>query len=323
MAAKRTPDIPKNNPQRQGRQGRPSVSRKPDIQNKNRPAAVSSHRPRVKRHPDGNAPVMSINEQTPSKRRALREAKKINSRDPEIRRGAKKAQEYKIKKKKKGLWRVAFVYAALFVVVLAAVAGVISLGFFINLNKVEPSPYEGLKLKMCLEHEAAELKAVSVDIEKYIIDDKFYVNMTALAKEFGFIVTGDRNWLRFITDEKTGESVCFEVGTPFAEVNGTEIRLNGAAIDFDGYLFVPVEFFREYVNGIEITLDEEKNVLYVLRDTYRNEAGHFDEAAVDFTLKPVKDSASISEFELSDEIKERCYFIPMITPPETEPVPAT
>jgi hypothetical protein len=310
LAVKRVPEIPKGNNEKRNDKKiakNPRINRVPDTRQGQNP----QNRPTVNR-----GTRMNINDQTPSRRRSAKEDKRINPDSPEVKRVAKRSQGYKIKKKQKGLSRLFIAYAVLFVLVFAAVSGVISLAFYINLTATEPSEYDGLKLKMCLEHEAKDLKAVTVDTEKYVKDGNLYVNMTAIAEKFDFIMTGDRNWLRFITNEKTGESACFEVGTPFVEINGTEVRLNGNSQKYEDSLFVPVEFFYEYVNGIEISLDEEKNVLSVLRDTSRNEAGHFDEAEIDFKLKDAGPCASISEFELSEEIKAKCYFIPLINTPQ-------
>lgn len=311
MAIKRAPDIPKG---QKGNQNDKPINPKPRI----------NRAPDTKKgqNPQNSPPVnrgtrMNINDQTPSRRRSAKEAKRINPDSPEIKRVAKRSQGYKIKKKQKGLSRLFIVCAVLFVLVFSAVAGVLSLAFYLNLTATDPVAYDGLKLKMCLEHEAKDLKAISVDVDKYVKDGSLYVNMTAISEEFDFIMTGDRKWLRFITNEKTGESVCFEVGTPFAEINGTQIRMNGNSEKYDDSLFVPVEFFEEYVNGIEISHDVEKNVLSILRDTSRNEAGHFDESEVDFKLKALESCASISEFELSEEIKAKCYFIPLMN--VTEP----
>ena len=309
MAIKRNPDFPRGDNRQKNVKNvnqKSRINRTPNTKN----GQISQNRPNANR-----GTRMNINDQTPSKRRSAKEAKRINPDSPEVKRVAKRSQGYKIKKKQKGLSRLFIVCAVLFVLVFSAVAGVLSLAFYINLTATEPNAYDGLKLKMCLEHEAKDTKAISVDTEKYVRDGNLYVNMTAIAEEFGFIMTGDRNWLRFITNEKTGESVCFEVGTPFAEINGTEIRMNGNSEKYEDSLFIPVEFFYEYVNGIEISHDEEKNVLSVLRDTSRNEAGHFDETEIDFKLKASGPCASISEFELSEEIKAKCYFIPLMNTP--------
>ncbi len=284
---------------------------------KRMPDTKKSQRPTTQRSANVGA-SMNIREQTPSRRRSAKEAKRIDPKLPEIRRSAKRAQGYKIKKKKKKIGRAAIAYTVLFVFVFLVVAGVFSLGFYVSLIQRDAPEFDSLKLKMCLEHEAEELKAVSVDTEKYIRNGVLYVNMSAIAEEFGFIVTGDYKQLRFITDEKLGEDVCFVIGTPFAEINGERVRLNGAVTKNDGSVFVPAEVFTEYVNGIEITLDEEKAVISILRDTERNEAGHFVESDVSFKLKEVTDSASISELDLSDEIKARCYF-PTLPPDMVTP----
>ena len=306
MAIRRIPDISKDD---RGRKPTPNINSKPRM---NRAPNIQMAQNLQRRHVNRGA-RMSINDQTPSKRRSAKEDKRINPDSPEVKRVAKRSQGYKIKKKQKGISRLFIAYAVLFVLVFSVVAGVISLAFYKNLIATEPSEYDGLKLKICLEHEEKDLKAISVDTEKYVRDGSLYVNMTAVSEKFGFIMTGNRNWIRFITNEKTGESVCFEVGTPFAEINGTEIRMNGNSEKLDDSLFVPVEFFVEYVNGIDIYYNEEKNVLSILRDTSRNEAGHFDEAEIDFKLKASGPCASISEFELSEEIKAKCYYIPLIS----------
>ena len=262
---------------------------------------------------------MNINDQTPSKRRSAKEAKRINPDSPEINRSAKRAQEYKIKKKKKGINKQMIAYAVLFLLVFSAVAGICSLAFYLELTETAPPVYEGLKLKLCLEHEVNDIKSVNVDTSKYIHKGKLYVNMTLVSEKFGFIMTGDRKMLRFITNEDTSETVCFEVGSPFAELNGTVVRLSGGTVHHNGSLFVPADFFEEYVVGIDVALDEEKLLLTILRDTTRNEAGHFDEEEVGFTLKRVDTCPSISEFELPQEIKDKCTFITVLpeVPAET------
>lgn len=305
MAAKRVPDMPNNKGGNYGR--RHNIKRMPEAPGKRGENGKPSGQIPVERR--GNVGTrMNIHEQTPSRRRSANEAKKIDPNTPEIRRGAKRAQEYKIKKKKKGVNRLAIVYSVIFTLVFLAVSGVLSLAFYLNLIKTDPPAYDRLKLKMCLEHEVKTVKAISVDVDKYVRNDVLYVNMTAISEKFGFVMTGNHKALRFITDFETGESVYFEIGTPCAEINGTEVRLSGESFKADEDLFIPADFFSEYVTGIEITLDEEEKTLMILRNTARNEAGHFDEAEVEFKLKEIADCDSISEMDLPKEIADKCYF---------------
>ena len=148
---------------------------------------------------------MNINEQTPSKRRSAKENKKINPDSPEIKRSAKRAQGYKIKKKKKGFWRLALVYTVLFLMVFTVLLGAVSLGIYVSLIQTDPPLHDSMKLKMCLEHEVDDLKSVSVDVDKYWRDGVLYVNMTAISEEFGFVMTGDTKKRRFITNLDTEE----------------------------------------------------------------------------------------------------------------------
>ena len=262
--------------------------------------------------------AMDISEQTPSRRRSAKEAKRIDPDSPEIKRSAKRAKEYKIKKKKKGISKVFLAYALMFLIMFAAVAGTVSLCFRAVLTQTDPPRFERLRLIMCLEHEVNDTSPITVDLGRYLQGDDIYVNMTAISKEFGFIVTGDHKQLRFITDADAAESVVFMPGTPFADVNGTNVRLTGDVLEFDGNIFVPANFFAEYVYGMEITVNEEKGILTVIKNTRRNEAGHFVEEKVGFNLKKGGDCLSISEFELSPEIKDKTYFITLspITPTE-------
>lgn len=264
---------------------------------------------------------MDISDQTPSRRRSVKETKRLNPDSPEIQRSAKRAGGYKVNtKKKKGLDPTFVIYAMLFLIIFAVVSGLCVLVVLIDLNATQPPEFEYLRLKLCLEHEANDVKAVSVDTDKYVRDDILYVNMSAVSRTFGFVVTGDRKELRFIPEVDGGESVSFITGTPFARINGTTVRLEGNIfLEDDGSIFVPLSFITDYVTGIKTELDKDKNTLSVLRESKRNDGGRLVETDIEFKLKAVKDSPSISEFELSDEIKDKCYF-PTISP--VIPVPA-
>ena len=272
----------------------------------NRPSANAADGRRIKRNVGAS---MDISDQTPSRRRSAKEAKRIDPDSPEIKRSAKRAKEYKIKKKKKGISRVVLAYLVMFLVMFLAVAGAVSLILHIVLIQTDPPRFERLRLVMCLEHEVDDTSPITVDLGRYLQGDDIYVNMTAISKEFGFIITGDRKQLRFITDAEADESVVFMPGTPFADVNGTAVRLTGDVIEFDGNIFVPANFFEEYVYGVVIEINEDKGILTIFKDTRRNEAGHFVEEKVGFYLKKGGDCPSISEFELSPEIKDKTYFI--------------
>jgi hypothetical protein len=102
--------------------------------------------------------------------------------------------------------------------------------------------------------------------------------------------------------------VRFDLGTHFARVNGSSVRLDGKIIKDNENVYVPANFVSEYMRGIEIAFDEEESVISVSRITTRDENGRFVEDAIGFKLKLGSDSASLPEGELTEKQKERTYF---------------
>lgn len=256
------------------------------------------------------APVgkMNIQDQTVAKRRDAIANKRIDPHSPEVKRSVKTAQGYKIKQKKKGISRQALAYTVLFCTVLLVVS-LICIGIFcINLYSTEKADYSRIGLKLGLHHEIEEMDDISVDVGKYYRNGVFYVNMTAVAEEFGFILTGDHRELRFITDEERGEEVRFLLGTNYALVNGSGINLEAPVYNEDGKVFLPASFISEYMKGIEFSFNEEESLMTISRNTARNEAGRFVSETITFRLKSDRPSASLVEGELTEEEKAKCYF---------------
>ena len=257
---------------------------------------------------------MNIKEQTVSQRRNAKEAKKINPDSPEIKRSAKRAQGYKIKKKKKKLSREAVLFVLMFFLMFIVISTVFCLAFYGNLVKVDDVDYGNLKLKMGLSYELNDIKGEKINPDEYMRDGEMYVNLTALAEKFGFVVTGTRDCLRFIADLKTGENIRVYIDTPFVEINGTKVRLDGKITQNGEDIFIPASFFDEYANGIEIAYNEEKSFISVLRGTEINENGHLAEQDITFSLKAIRGSVSLPEGELTDEEKAKTFFPSLSTP---------
>ncbi len=251
---------------------------------------------------------MNINEQTVAKRRAARSEKVINPKSPEVKRGARRAQGYKIKKKKSGISRTALAYTVIFLTVFILISLVCGLLFYANLVKVDKPEYSRIRLKMGLQHEAEEIDDIGVDVSRYYRDGMFYVNMTAMAEEFDFLMTGDHEELRFITDEKKGEEVRFQLGTSFAVINTSSVKLDGIVEKIDGNVYVPASFITEYMNGIEFTFDVEESTISILRNTARNESGRFVKSDIGFKLQADKITNFLPEAELSEAEQAKCYF---------------
>lgn len=307
-ANKRDALIKRDLPNKKKNASKPSVKRDIPKKSKNKPS-VNRDINNMRNTRSGNVgPKMNIKEQTLAKRRSVKQEKRINPDSPEVKRNARRAQEYKIKKKNKGARRVAMAYTVLFLFVFICVSLVVGLLFYANLVTVEKSQYSDISLIMGLRHELEELDDISVDVSKYYRDGMLYLNMTALADEFGFIVTGDHKELRFIANEKNGEQVRFQLNTCFAEINGSSVKLDGKVIKEDEKIYVPASFVEEYMSGIEYSFDEKECLISVLRITDRNEAGRFVSSDIGFKLKNDTASVSLPEDQLSEAEQAKCYF---------------
>ena len=267
-------------------------------------------RPELKRDIQKNTDKNSLPAESNEAKKVKEQKKKSRARR-DVRRDSaptENNQGYRIKKKKSGALSAAFAYVILFLFVFVIVSSVCAGWFYANLVKVDALEYDSIKIKIGLQHELEGIKAVGVDPQKYFRDGIMYLNMSEIADEFGFIVTGDHKELRFITDSKHGDEVRFMLGTHFAKVNGSSIRLDGKIIKEDGKVYVPAEFVSEYMNGIEFSFDEEKSEITLSRVTSRDENGRFVESDISFRLKFDGDCKSLPEGELTEKQKERTYF---------------
>ncbi len=288
---------------------------------------VANSRPApAKQNPRANIPKgnpdrsrMNIKSQTPSQRKSAKEAKRINPSSPEVRSVPKKQQGFAIKKQNKKARRAMIARFFLFLLIFAVTFSVFCLAFSVSLKSVPKAEYKNISVKIGVENDA-ELKGQSLPYESFVRNGVFYLDMTEIADKFGFTTTGDHKELRFITDFDSGEYVRFELGSSFADINGTTVRLEKETYIQDGHLYVPQSFFDSYVNGIEIEFDGEKKELLILRQTEKNILGKLTEVDIGFKLKAMRAEEFLDESELSQEIKDKTYFVnqsPM-DPPATQ-----
>ncbi len=255
-----------------------------------------------------NSPRMNIKSQTPSQRRSAKEAKRINPTSPEVKSVSKKQQGFAIKKQNKKARRAAAAKVFLFLLIFAVISAVFCLAFSVSLKSVPKAEYKNITVKIGAENDT-ELKGQSLPYESFVRNGVFYLDMTEIADKFGFTTTGDHKELRFITDSDNGEYVRFELGSSFADMNGTTVRLDEETFVKDDHLYVPQSFFDSYVNGISIEFDGEKKQLLILRNTEKNVLGKLVEVDIGFKLKAMRNEELLDEGELSQEIKDKTYFI--------------
>jgi len=253
-------------------------------------------------------PKMDIKSQTPSQRRNAKEAKRINPTSPEVRSVSKKQQGFAIKRSNKKARRAMIAKFFLFLLIFAVMLTVFVLAFSMSLKYVPPAEYKNISVKIGVENDS-ELKGESVPYESFVKNGVFYLDMTKIADKFDFTTTGDHKELRFITDTDSGEYVRFELGSSFADINGTTVRLDEETFVEDDHLYVPQSFFESYVNGIKIEFNGEKKQLSILRGVEKNILGKLSEVDIGFKLKDMRAEEVIDEGELSQAIKDKTYFI--------------
>ena len=87
-------------------------------------------------------------------------------------------------------------------------------------------------------------------------DEEFYIPLSAIEKLSSIKVTGDKDNLSFIFDIN-GEFAKFVIGTTDAEVNSNKIELSHKSLMVDGELYLPFDFFSDYMRGFDLSIDEE------------------------------------------------------------------
>lgn len=98
------------------------------------------------------------------------------------------------------------------------------------------------------------------------IDRNIYINMSELAGIYEFIITGDKDTVRFILLDDDGEvrdDVRFYLNTSFAYVNNVQVRLSSPIYEIGTNIYVPMKFFNDYISGLNVTFNKETSRLII------------------------------------------------------------
>ncbi len=149
-----------------------------------------------------------------------------------------------------------------------------------------------------------EESGTSLDHDEVVSDGVVYVDFSGIAGLCGMSVSGVKDELVF---EAGGETAVFVPGSVHASVNGTGISLEGKALLKEDRLWLPLSFVREYVNGVNVSLDEvEKRgrkyrVLTVARTPDPEATGALDcWLEPSFRIKPGSELSCISPYDTPD-----------------------
>ncbi len=113
------------------------------------------------------------------------------------------------------------------------------------------------------KEEKAPPKPLTLSDELKVAGDEIYFPYSAIEKFFGFTLSGDENSRTVMvgssqSDYENTNTAVFFTDSGNVRVNGAEYTLKNAAYTENGELYIPLEFFNTFVNGIEITKTQKK-----------------------------------------------------------------
>lgn len=124
--------------------------------------------------------------------------------------------------------------------------------------------------------------------EKYFVDGVPYLNFSDVVTLCDLSVTGEKGNMTFITPG--GETLTLVAGNHSVLVNGNVVTLDGQVLDRDGNLWVPLAFLRDYLVGVNITMDTNRDGKLVLSVVKNDEEAGF----------LLKSGATIEKIDLGD-----------------------
>ncbi|MBQ8005975.1 MAG: M15 family metallopeptidase [Clostridia bacterium] len=144
----------------------------------------------------------------------------------------------------------------IFIVMLAAL---LAIGLALILSSVAPK---------LTEKDSADYTYLLDDSEysSITVNGVLYMNMSRLAEEYSFVVSGTKDSLRFTADDN--EYVEFTIGSRSAKINGdmADISYGPALIRENENVWIPLTFAENYFSGIAFLKDEEEQTISITRE---------------------------------------------------------
>lgn len=115
------------------------------------------------------------------------------------------------------------------------------------------------------EENSAFYESARISKDKIYQNGVTYLNMNQIASLCELTTTGDLTRMRYTSREGNGQSVIFFVESKTAVINGTPVLLSGKTLLYGDTVYVSSDFFRRFVNGVEVEKNEEKNTITIKR----------------------------------------------------------
>ncbi len=205
-----------------------------------------------------------IKTQTPASREQARRIKKVGGsvKNLEIkRRNNPSKQKFYVKNKRINLGKLLLARLVLFFIIFALMFSVVAGIFNARLKSGGIDTGNAYTLQIGEdkpENDTTDYEPEYVEIPKGCAErnDILYIPVSALIDHCSLTVTGTSKSLRYIPRDSGDQTMSFEVGSNIAKVNGTSIRMIASSFISGGKLYVPLDFFLKYADGIVITEDQ-------------------------------------------------------------------
>ncbi len=233
--------------------------------------------------------------------------RRIDPRQQEIRRRKKEAHKFYVRKQRQNAIRVFLgrfvIFFIMFAVIFSSSVGIILLRYY-SYEK----PDSEIVYQIGADDDAAMTKR-TVERESVIMNRTLYINITEIALLCEFTTTGDLDELRLISKNESNDNVKLVLDSPVIAINGNPVRLSAPIFKSGESVYVPYEFFTDYVTGITVTFDEENSKVTIVREisgmteAKLNKPSEPIYADICFTLKYSEPTNSIPEDSLDPDIR--------------------
>lgn len=149
----------------------------------------------------------------------------------------------------KGTLKNAGAYFVLFLCVLLIICTVSATLFLLSLMNYGERPETPKSVTFTTEG-----KNKKYDYEEIVRGGIYYINFSEIAKFCSFSQSGDST--TFIYSTASGEQLKFTPPSRLVLVNGNSVTASAEIICSDGDIWVPADFIRDYISGIELLIDE-------------------------------------------------------------------
>lgn len=174
----------------------------------------------------------------------------------------------------------------IYAVIIGVLGGVLFLSIW--LTKLDESVSVGVRVS---EEYTVSNKTKTAAVPVVTENRVRYLPVDALSRYGGYIHAGDYN-SRTIKFSDSGETAVFAVDSAYCTVNDMTVNMNAPAILVDGELYLPMDFFINYVTGIRFT-GALNSYTIVATDA---KLGYKLKQPVASTQVPVEEAGSLLEF---------------------------